>query len=48
MNKTAITFFSKLESLKILPPITVAHNTEVRFTASVKATDAILTETICV
>ncbi len=48
MNKTAIIFLGKLVSLKIFPPITVAHKTDVLFTASVNATEAILTETICV
>jgi len=42
---TAIVFLSKFESLKIFPPIIVAHNTEVRLTARAKATDASFTET---
>lgn len=48
INNTAIVFFSKLVSLKIFPPITVAHKTEVLLTASVNATEARLIETICV
>jgi hypothetical protein len=48
INNTAIVFFRRLVSLKIFPPITVAQRTDVRFTASVNATEARLIETICV
>lgn len=40
INKTAIIFLIRFESLNILPPIIVAHKTEVRLTASVSATEA--------